>query len=147
MKLDIDESLWAEYEGKLREAYRIYYDTLQKHGLAWFLAKNPSTTEDVKRKLEDLIKALPHPDQASLAEMVIIGWWGTCWYYEYFYWCGKDGQTPKEFTQTALHDLSMLTYHNKEPKMRPLIETIVASAKLADNIARATVLYWRCKSI
>lgn len=136
MKLNIDESLWTEYENKLRETYTLYYNTLQKYGLTWFLSKHPNTAEAIKNKLEELIKALPQPDQASLAEMVIIGWWGTCWHYESFYWCGKDGQTPKEFAQTALHDLSMLTYQNKDPKLRPLIETLAKSASFADNIGR-----------
>src|SRR4030067_3429822 len=63
-------------------------------------------------------------------------WWGTSWHYEYFYWCGKDGQTPKEFAQTALYDLSMLTYHNKDPKLSPLIETVVESARFADSVGR-----------
>lgn len=113
MKLEIDERLWTEYESKLRDAYRVYWDTLQKHGVAWFLSHNSNASKKVKVEMEELIKAMPHPDRTSLAEMVIMGWWGTSWHYENFYWCGRDGQTPKEFAQTALHDLSMLTYPTK----------------------------------
>ena len=136
MELNVTDRVWKEYESKLREAYRVYYDTLQRHGLKWFSEKHPNASEDTQNKLRELIKALPHPDKASLMEMVIIGWWGTSWHYEYFYWCGKDGKTPKEFSQTALHDLSMITYHNKDPKLKPLIETIIQSARFADGIGR-----------
>ena len=141
MKLNIDENLLAEYKDRLRKAYNTYYNTLQNHGLQWFLQKHPDTSEDMKNKLEELIIALPRPDEASLMEMVIIGWWGTCWHYEYFYWCGKDGKTPKEFSQTALYDLSMLTYHNKDPKLRPLIEIIIESAKFADKVGKIVGKY------
>lgn len=71
MRLDIDDKLWATYENKLREAYRVYYDTLQKHGLAWFLQEHPDTTEEVEKKLSELIREMPN--KASLADMVIIG--------------------------------------------------------------------------
>jgi hypothetical protein len=134
--MNIDESLWAEYERKLRDAYRTYHDTLRRHGISWYLSTHQNTSDDQKEKLEKLIEALPHPDKASLAEMIVIGWWGTSWHYESFYWCGLDGKTPKEFSQTALYELSNLTYHNRDPKLRPLIETVIKSARLADDIGR-----------
>ena len=74
---------------------------------------------------------MPSPDKASIAQMIIIGLWGTYWHYEYF--C--DVKNYKE-TENALEELKNLTYHNKDPVIRPLIDVLDNGAKFADKIGK-----------
>ena len=135
MEFLINENTWQEYKRKLKAAYGVYYTTLQKHGLSWYLSK-PNANKDNSDKLKDLIGAMPNPEEIDVPTIIVMGIWATCWNYEWFYWCGKDGQTPKEEAQTASHDLRLLTYGNRDPVLRPLIESVWNGAKFADEIGK-----------
>lgn len=134
MNLNITESKWQEYERKLKEAYEVYYKALQEHGLNWYLSNHPETTEDLKNLLKALVAAMPKPEEVTVPQMIVMGIWGTCRSYEYFYTIGKDGPDQggsANGSERALYDLSMLTHSNEDPIFRSFIEAVWKTADFA----------------
>ncbi len=136
MKFNIDEIKLKEYETKLREEYRKFYEEMQKSGYSTKMREKPNATETDKKRWKELIQVMPDPEKASLEKMVIIGNWLMWSVYESFYMVGAGEE--KKF---KWENLTKLTYdkarrEEEAPILFPLLSTIERSANFGKKIGQ-----------
>jgi len=135
MKLNIDEIKLKEYEAKLREEYRKFYEAMQKSGYSTKTREKPNATETDKKRWKELIQVMPDPEKASLEQMAIIGIWLAWYHYETFYKVGAG--EDRKFKWSNLKKLTFDTArHEEDPILHPLLSIIERSANFGEKIGQ-----------